>query len=153
MGPEAKLKELGYELTLVEYGDAALVPWVRIDNMLYMSGRTPDRSGKQWRGQVGKEYTTAEAREAAREVAWSQLCAAKTALGDLSKIKRVVKVLGMVNGVPGYAEQPQVINGFSDLLVEVFGEAGRHARSAVGMSGLPGNVPVEVEVIFEIDEP
>ena len=86
-----------------------------------------------------------------REVAVSQLCAAKSALGELSRIKRVVKVLGMVNCVAGFAEQPQVINGFSELLVEVFGENGRHARSAVGMAGLPGNVPVEVEVIFEIE--
>lgn len=151
MTPEEKLRELGYELTPIEVGDGALIPWVRVDNLLYLSGRTPDRSGKRWHGQVGKDYTTAEAKEAARECAWSQLCAAKSALGELSRIKRVVKVLGMVNCVPGYSEQPQVINGFSELLVEVFGEAGRHARSAVGMAGLPGNAPVEVEVIFEVE--
>ena len=90
--------------------------------------------------------------KAAREVAWSQLCAAKSALGELGRIKRVVKVLGMVNSAPGFGDQPKVINGFSELLVEVFGEAGRHARSAVGMAGLPGNVPVEVEVIFQVGE-
>lgn len=151
MTPEEKIEELGLELTPVQVGSAALIPWVRVGNLLFMSGRTPGSSGKQWNGQVGKEYTTAEAKEAAREVALGQLCAAKSALGELSRIKRVVKVLGMVNCVPGYGEQPQVINGFSDLLVEVFGEAGRHARSAVGMAGLPGNVPVEVEVIFEVE--
>ena len=148
MTPEAKLQSLGYELTPIPVGNAALIPWVQTGNLLYMSGRTPS---SKWNGQCGKEYTAAEAKEAAREVAVSQLCAAKSALGELSRIKRVVKVLGMVNCVPGFAEQPAVINGFSELLVEVFGENGRHARSAVGMAGLPGNVPVEVEVIFEVE--
>ena len=152
MTPEEKLKELGYELKPIEVGDAPLVPWVRTGNLLYLSGRTPGMSGKQWSGQVGKEYTAEEAKEAARDVAFGQLCVAKTALGDLGKIRRVVKVLGMVNCISGYGEQPQVINGFSELLVEVFGERGRHARSAVGMAGLPGNVPVEVEVIFEVED-
>ena len=148
MTPEEKLQSLGYELTPIPVGNAALIPWVQTGNLLYMSGRTPS---SKWNGQCGKEYTAAEAKEAAREVAVSQLCAAKSALGELSRIKRVVKVLGMVNCVPGFAEQPAVINGFSELLVEVFGENGRHARSAVGMAGLPGNVPVEVEVIFEVE--
>lgn len=147
MTPEEKLKELGYELEPVEVGNAPLVPWVRTGNLLYLSGRTP----RGWQGQVGKDYTAAEAEQAAREVAVGQLAVAKAALGDLGKIKRVVKVLGMVNCVPGYSEQPQVINGFSELLVEVFGETGRHARSAVGMAGLPGNAPCEVEVIFEVE--
>ena len=129
MTPEEKMAELGLELKPVAIGSAALIPWV----------------------QVGSDYSIAEGKEAAREVAWSQLCAAKSALGELSRIKRVVKVLGMVNSAPGFADQPQVVNGFSELLVEVFGENGRHARSAVGMAGLPGNVPVEVEVIFEIE--
>ena len=121
---------------------------VRTGNLLYLSGKTP---GGAWKGQVGKEYTTQEAYQAAREVAVAQLATAKAALGDLSKVTRVVKVLGMVNCVSGFAEQPRVIDGFSELLVEVFGENGRHARSAVGMAGLPGNAPVEVEVIFEVE--
>jgi enamine deaminase RidA (YjgF/YER057c/UK114 family) len=147
MTPEEKLKELGYELEPIQVGAAPLIPWVRTGNLLYLSGRTP----RGWQGQVGKDYTAEEAKRAAREVAVGQLAVAKAALGDLGKIKRVVKVLGMVNCVPGYSEQPQVINGFSELLVEVFGEAGRHARSAVGMAGLPGNAPCEVEVIFEVE--
>lgn len=151
MSPEEKMAELGLEIKEVAVGSGALIPWVQVGNLLYMSGRTPDRTGKGWNGQVGKEYSVAEGKEAAREVAWSQLCAARSALGDLGRIKRVVKVLGMVNSAPGFADQPQVINGFSELLVEVFGERGRHARSAVGMAGLPGNVPVEVEVIFEVE--
>ena len=148
MTPEEKLQQLGYQLSPVAVGDRPLIPWVRTGNLLYLSGKTP---GSAWKGQVGKEYTTQEAYQAAREVAVAQLATAKTALGDLGKIKRVVKVLGMVNCVSGYAEQPRVIDGFSELLVEVFGEAGRHARSAVGMAGLPGNAPVEVEVIFEVE--
>ncbi len=148
MTPEEKLQQLGYQLPPVEVGNRPLIPWVRTGNLLYLSGRTP---GGNWKGQVGKEYTTEQAYQAAREVAVGQLAAVKSALGDLGKVKRVVKVLGMVNCVSGYAEQPQVINGFSDLLVEVFGEAGRHARSAVGMAGLPGNSPLEVEVIFEVE--
>ncbi len=151
MSPEEKLKQLGYQLSPIEVGNRPLIPWVRTGNLLFLSGRTPGYLGKAWKGQLGKEYTTQEGYEAARDCAVGQLAVVKTALGDLSKVKRVVKVLGMVNCVAGFAEQPQVINGFSDLLVEVFGEAGRHARSAVGMAGLPGNAPVEVEVIFEVE--
>ena len=152
MTPEEKMQELGLELKPVAIGNAALIPWVQVGNLLYMSGRTPDRTGKKWSGQLGKEYTVEEGYEAAREVAWSQLCAAKSALGELSRIKKVVKALGMVNGVPGFPDSPRVINGFSELFVEVFGpEIGRHARSAVTMAGLPGNTPVEVEVIFEVE--
>ena len=151
MTPEQKMAELGLEYREVPLGNGALIPWVQIGDLLYLSGRTPDRTGKAWNGQVGKEYTAEEGYEAAREVAWSQLCAAKSALGELSRIKRVVKVLGMVNSAPGFGDQPKVINGFSELLVAVLGESGRHARSAVGMAGLPGNVPVEVEVIFQVE--
>ncbi len=151
MTPEEKMAELGLELQPVAIPTTGLLPWVQVGNLLYLSGSTPGRSGKKWNGQLGKEYTTAEGKEAAREVAWNQLCVAKSALGELSRIKRAIKVLGMVNSAPGFAEQPQVINGFSELLVEVFGENGRHARSAVGMAGLPGNAPVEVEVIFEVE--
>lgn len=149
MTREERLSELGFELPVIEVGDRPLIPWVQVGNLLYTSGRTPDSTHKT--GQVGSEVTTEEAYQAARAIAAGQLAVAKTALGELSRIKRVVKVLGMVNSAPGYGDQPLVINGFSDLLVEVLGEAGRHARSAVGMAGLPGNVSVEIEVIFEID--
>jgi enamine deaminase RidA (YjgF/YER057c/UK114 family) len=147
MTPEEKLQQLGIELSPVELGNAPLIPWVHTDKYLYLSGATPPTAKK---GQVGSDVTTEEAYEAARECAIRQLSVAKSALGDLSKIKRVVKVLGMVNSAPGYSDQPKVINGFSELLVEVFGEEGRHARSAVGMAGLPGNACVEVEIIFEV---
>jgi enamine deaminase RidA (YjgF/YER057c/UK114 family) len=150
MTPEAKLKELGYELPTIEIGDRPLIPWVRTGNLLYTSGRTPDAEHKT--GQVGSDVTVEEAYQAARSIAVGQLAVAKTALGDLGRIRKVVKVLGMVNSAPGFDRQPAVVNGFSDLLVEVLGpEIGRHARSAVGMAGLPGNVSVEIEVIFEVD--
>lgn len=145
---ESKLKELGIDLVPVEVGTAALIPWVRVGNLLFCSGRTPAAGHRT--GQVGSEVTVEEAYEAAKSCAVGQLSVAKAALGDLSRVKRVVKVLGMVNSAPGFGDQPKVINGFSDLLVNVFGEQGRHARSAVGMAGLPGNASVEVEVIFEI---
>ena len=148
MNPEQKLKELGIELDDVQVGDRPLIPWVQTGNLLYCSGKTPANAPK---GQVGKQLSTEEGYQAARDCAIGQLAVAKAALGDLNRVKRVVKVLGMVNAVPEFGEQPQVINGFSDLMVEVFGENGRHARSAVGMGSLPGNHPVEVEVIFEVE--
>lgn len=148
MSVESRLKEMGIELVDVQIGTAALIPWVQVGNLLFCSGRTPASGHKT--GQVGSDVTVEEAYEAAKSCAIGQLSVAKAALGDLSRVKRVVKVLGMVNSAPGFGDQPRVINGFSDLLVSVFGEEGRHARSAVGMAGLPGNASVEVEVIFEV---
>ena len=150
MTPEKRLRELGFDLPEIEVGDRPLIPWVRTGNLLYLSGRTP--GGEHKTGQVGSDVTVEEAYAAARSIAAGQLAVAKTALGDLGKIRRVVKVLGLVNSAPGFGNQPKVVNGFSDLLVEVLGDAGRHARSAVGVAGLPGNVSVEVEVIFEVAE-
>jgi enamine deaminase RidA (YjgF/YER057c/UK114 family) len=101
---------------------------------------------------VGKEVTPEEGYQAARQAGINSLARARAAIGSLDRVKRVVKVVGMVNSVEGFGDQPKVVNGVSDLLVEVFGEAvGRHARSAVGMAGLPGNSPVEVELILEVD--
>ena len=151
MSAEAKLKELGIELREVPTGDRPLVPSVLTGNLLFLSGNGPNWGGKTWNGQVGKDYTAEEGYEAARCVALNLLSATRTALGSLDKVKRVVKVLGMVNSAPGFSGQPQVINGCSDLLVEVFGPNGRHARSAVGMAGLPGNIPVEIEMILEVE--
>jgi enamine deaminase RidA (YjgF/YER057c/UK114 family) len=151
MTPEDKLLTLGFELKTVERGSRPLVPWVRSGNMLYLSGSGPNWGGKTWQGQLGKEYTTPEGYEAARGCALNLLSAAKSALGDLSRVRQVVKVLGMVNCVPGWTEQPQVIHGCSDLLMELFGERGQHTRSAVGMAGLPGGIPVEIEMILEVE--
>ncbi|MBX6771773.1 MAG: RidA family protein [Chloroflexi bacterium] len=151
MTPEEKLRAKGIELITVERGDRPLVPWVRTGNLLFLSGAGPNWGGTVWRGQLGKEYTTQQGYEAARGCALNLLSAAKTALGELSRVRQVVKVLGMVNSAPGFSEQPQVVNGCSDLLVELFGEQGRHARSAVGMAGLPGGIPVEIEMILEVE--
>jgi enamine deaminase RidA (YjgF/YER057c/UK114 family) len=151
LSAEAKLRELGLQLKEVPTGDRPLIPTVLAGNMLYTSGSGPSFSGKKWSGQLGTDYTVEEGYEAARECALQLLSAARTALGSLDRVRRVVKVLGMVNSAPGFSQQPQVIHGCSDLLVQVFGENGRHARSAVGMAGLPGNIPVEIEIIFEVE--
>src|SRR5690349_151480 len=114
--PEEKLRSLGYELKTVERGNRPLVPTVRTGNLIYLSGVGPSWNGRNWNGQLGKEYSTAEGYEAAKGCALNLLSALKTEIGDLSKVRQVVKLLGMVNSVSGFAEQPQVINGCSDLL-------------------------------------
>ncbi len=151
MTPEEKLATKGIDLIKVKRGDRPLIPWVRTGNLLFLSGASPNWDGKSWKGQLGKEYTTQEGYEAARGCALNLLSAAKAAIGDLSHVRQVVKLLGMVNCVSGWTEQPQVINGCSDLLVELFGPSGQHARSAVGFAGLPGGIPVEIEMILEVD--
>jgi enamine deaminase RidA (YjgF/YER057c/UK114 family) len=151
LSAEAKLRELGIQLKDVQVGDRPLIPWVLTGNLLYTSGSGPSFSGKKWSGQLGTDYTAEEGYEAARDTALQLLSIVRTALGSLDRVRRVVKVLGMVNSAPGFSQQPQVINGCSELLVQLFGENGRHARSAVGMAGLPGNIPVEIEIIFEVE--
>jgi enamine deaminase RidA (YjgF/YER057c/UK114 family) len=149
-GPEARLKELDITLPAPRTPIANFVGAVRVGNLLFVSGTT---AGPEWKltGKVGKDLTVEQGYQAARQVAINQLTVIKAALGSLDRVKRIVKVLGMVNSADGFGDQPKVMNGFSDLMVEVFGEAGRHARSAVGMAGLPGNQPVEVELIVEVE--
>lgn len=151
MSPEEMLREKGFELKTMERGTRPLVPWVKSGNLLYLSGQGPNWGGKVWQGQLGKEYSTAEGYQAALGCTLNLLSAARSAIGDLGKVRQVVKVLGMVNCVPGWTEQPQVIHGCSDLLMELYGERGQHARSAVGMAGLPGGIPVEIELILEVE--
>lgn len=150
---EKKLEEMGIKLPEVEPSTTApLIPGVKVGNLLFCSGAGPlPVSGKQWHGKAGREYSTEEAYEAAKWCAVSLLASAKSVIGDLDRIKRVVKLLGMVNVTEEFEATPQVIHGASDLFVELFGEMGRHARSAVGMASLPGGIPVEVEAIFEIE--
>ena len=151
MTPEEKLKELGIELAKPSTFHPAMAPGVITGNLLYLSGATPpNRNGTPWNGRVGETYSVAEGYQAARECAIQQLSMAKGVLGELSRIKRVVKVLGMVNCVPGFTDSPAVMHGFSELMHSVLGEAGIHARSAIGVQALPANVPIEVETIFEI---
>jgi enamine deaminase RidA (YjgF/YER057c/UK114 family) len=151
VGPEARLKQLNITLPAPTAPIANFVGTVQVGNLLFVSGAT---AGPDWqlKGKVGKDLTVEQGYQAARQVGLNQLTNIKTALGSLNRVKRIVKVLGMVNSADGFGDQPKVVNGFSDLMVEVFGEAvGKHARSAVGMAGLPGNQPVEVELIVEVE--
>jgi enamine deaminase RidA (YjgF/YER057c/UK114 family) len=151
MTPEEKLKEMGIELAEAKSFHPAMAVGVITGNLLYLSGATPPaKDGKVWQGRVGETYTVEEGYQAARECAIQQLAMAKSMLGDLSRINRVVKVLGMVNCPPGFGDTPKVMHGFSEFMYEVFGDKGVHARSAVGLAALPSDAPVEVETIFEI---
>ena len=150
MTPEEKLKSLGLELPKVPTPVANYVPFKVDGRTIYLSGQGPRRpDGSLITGRVGEEVSLEKAYECARLTGLGLLAAAKLAAGDLSKVE-VLKVLGMVNAVPGFVDQPKVINGCSDLFVEILGDRGRHARSAVGMGGLPSNMPVEIEAIMRI---
>jgi len=152
MGAEARIKELGITLPSPPKPMGNYVPGVRVGNLLFLSGHGPIRieNNPSARGKVGRDMSTEDAYRVAREVGLNLLGSARSILGSLDRVKRVVKVLGMVNAVESFGEQPKVINGFSDLMVEVFGENGRHARSAVGMGSLPAGIPVEIEMILEV---
>jgi enamine deaminase RidA (YjgF/YER057c/UK114 family) len=152
MGVEAKLKELGLELPPTPRPAANYVGAVRTGNLLFISGHGPTKDGDfTYLGKVGKDLSVEAGYEAARLVALNCLASAKSALGDLDRITRVVKVLGMVNCTEDFGDQPKVINGASDLLVQLFGDSSRHARSAVGMQALPFGIAVEIEMIFEVE--
>ena len=152
MGADARLKELGITLPEPAKPIANYIPSVRVGNLLFLAGHGPLRDGKATaRGKLGKDLSVEDGYKVAREVGLNLLASARAALGSLDKVKRVVKVLGMVGSADGFTDQPKVLNGFSDLMVEVFGENGRHARSAVGMAELPMGIPVEVEMILEVE--
>lgn len=148
MTVDQRLAELGIELPTPVNPIATYVRYVRTGNLLFISGTGPSESAKK--GKVDADLTVDEAYAVAREVGLQILATAKDALGDLDRVKRVVKLLGMVNSSPDFDRQPQVINGCSDLLVEVLGEAGRHSRSAVGMGALPNRIAVEIECTLEV---
>jgi len=152
MGAEARLKELGLTLPEQPKPVANYVPSVRVGNLLFVSGHGPYSDGKiKTAGKVGQDLTVDEGYQVARNVTMNCLASIRAALGDLDKVKRFVKLLGMVNCTEDFKEQPKVINGCSDLLVELFGGAGKHARSAVGMQALPFAIPVEIEMIVEVE--
>lgn len=149
--PEARLAELGITLPAPPSPVANYVNGVRTGSLIFLAGKGPRRpDGTELRGKLGAGVSIEEGYEGARLTAINQLAVLKEMLGDLSRVVRVVKVLGMVNSAPDFEEQPAVINGFSDLIVEVFGERGRHARAAVGMASLPRGQAVEIEMVVEV---
>lgn len=152
MTPEERLKEMGLELPARREPAFNYVGCVRTGNLIFVSGHGPGLvSSVPWKGKVGRDLTVEEGYQAARQVVLHLLSTLKSEIGELSRVRRVVKLLGMVNSDPDFGEHPLVINGASDLLVELFGERGRHARSAVGMGSLPFGIPVEIEMIVEVE--
>lgn len=145
--PEEKIKQLGLTIPEVSQPIANYVKWKQVGNLLYLAG-----SGPKIYGKVGADLSVEQGYQAARDTGMEIIAVLKAATGDLSRIKQFVKVLGMVNATPEFTAQPSVINGFSDLMVEIFGEKGKHARSAVGVGSLPNNMAVEIEVIVELEE-
>lgn len=151
MSADARIAELNLELPPPPPPGGVYKPVVVVGNMAYVSGHGPLLpDGTMIRGKVGADLNEEQAHEAARQVGLAILATVKANLGSLDRVVRTVKSLGMVNAVPEFQNHPQVINGYSNLLKDVFGENGVGARSAVGMGSLPGNIPVEIEVIFEI---
>ena len=150
--PEENLKAKGIELPVLPKPVANYVNAVRTGNLIYLSGKGPLRKdGTYITGKSGKDISIEQGYDAARLTAIIQIAVLKEMIGDLSKVKRIVKVLGMVNSSPDFYDQPKVINGFSDLIVDIFGEKGKHARSAIGVASLPMNIAVEVEMIVEVE--
>ncbi|MCA9082582.1 MAG: RidA family protein [Planctomycetaceae bacterium] len=151
MSIEARIQELGLILPAAPAAAGTYSPVVIVGNLAYVSGQGPVGADGRWlTGRVGSDLTEEQGIEAARTVGLTMLATMKAQLGSLDRVKRIVKVLGMVNCTAEFKNQPKVVNGFSDLMVEIWGENGRAARSAVGMGSLPGNIPVEVEAIVEL---
>lgn len=147
------MKELGVELFVPGRPIANYVKAVRTGNLLFLAGHGPTKAdGTNMQGKLGKDMTVEQGYMAARQTAISLLSTLKAELGDLNKVKRIVKVTGWVNCEPDFGDQPKVINGCSDLLVSVFGAKGMHARAALGANALPMGMPVEVEIIVELEE-
>jgi enamine deaminase RidA (YjgF/YER057c/UK114 family) len=149
--PEQKLEEMGITLPEMEAPIANYLKYRQVDNLIFLAGHGPC-GGEFKSGKLGRDLTIEEGYEAARLTCICMLATLKTAIGDLDRVKQVVRVTGMVNSMPDFTDQPKVVNGFSDLLSEVFGERGKHARAAVGMASLPSNIPVEVTMIVELKE-
>ena len=148
----ARLKDLGITLPTPALPQASYLPWVRTGALLFISGQiTIGAKGLEYVGTVGDDINLEDAKRAARLAGLNVIAQAAAALdGDLDRVRRVVKVTGFVNAAPGFTQHPEIVNGASDLFVEIFGEAGRHARAAVGASSLPRNVAVEIEAVFEV---
>jgi len=154
MSIEAKIKELGIVLPNSPAPVANYLPVVRTGNLIYLSGmgQPPSLDGKEFLGKLGKDLSIEEGYQAARLTGINILARLQGYLSDLEKVSRIVKVLSMVNASPDFFDPPAVTNGCSDLLVEVFGDKGKHARSAIGVASLPNNWPIEIEIIAEISD-
>lgn len=150
--PEARLKDLGLTLPTPAAPVANYVRAVRTGNLVFLAGTGECSAEGRLTGKVGRDRTVDEGYASARRVGLCLLASLKAEIGDLRKVKRIVKVLGMVNSAEDFTDQPRVINGFSDLMVAVFGDRGRHARSAVGMQALPMNISVEIEMVVEVED-
>ena len=150
MSANDKLKQLGITLPPVATPAAAYVPFVQTGNLIFISGHIAKKDGKPWVGQLGKTMQTEEAKQAARAIAVDLMGTLQAAVGDLNKVKRIVKVMSLVNSSPDFTEQHLVTNGCSELLGEVFGDKGKHARSAFGVAQIPLGACVEIELIAEI---
>ena len=150
MSVDDKLKELGITLPPVGTPAAAYVPYVRTGNLVFLSGHIAKKDGKPWVGQLGLTMNTEEGKAAARAITIDLLGTLQAAVGDLSKVKRIVKVMSLVNSTPTFTEQHLVTNGCSELLGEIFGDAGKHARSAFGVAQIPLGACVEIELIAEL---
>lgn len=151
MSIQQKLQQMGIVLPPVSVPAAAYVPFVRTGNLVFISGHIARQDGKVWVGQLGKNISTEEGKAAARAIAIDLLGTLQAATGDLNKVKRIVKVMSLVNSTPDFTEQHLVTNGCSELLGEVFGEAGKHARSAFGVAQIPMGACVEIELIAEVE--
>ena len=149
--PADQLKALGISLPPVSTPAAAYVPYARTGNVLFLSGHIARQDGKPWVGQLGKNLSTEQGQQAARAVAIDLMGTLQAALGDLGKVRRIVKVMSLVNSTPDFTEQHLVTNGCSELLGQVFGSAGQHARSAFGVAQIPLGACVEIELIAEVD--
>lgn len=150
---EQKLKDLKIELLKPSTPMGSYVKAVRTGNLIFLSGHGPTKTdGSLMVGKVGKDVTVEQAQQAARQAGIGLLSTLKAEIGDLNKVNRVVKVLGMVNCTDEFMDQPKVMNGFSDLMISIFGDKGRHARSSVGMNALPSNMVIEIEMVVEVSE-
>jgi len=147
---EAKLKEMGLELPKIPEPIANYVPAARTGNLLFLSGHGPEKTIPN--GKVGKELTLEQGYEAAKNTALCLVSTIKNSIGDLDKVKRIVKLTGFVNCSEDFKDQPKVVNGASDFFVALFGDKGKHARAAIGMYQLPGGIPVEIEIIVEVED-
>ena len=146
---EQALERMGLRLPEAVASVASFIPAVQVDRLLFVSGNTGARL-YEFRGKVGRDVTLDQANEAAKFAILAGLASVKLALGDLDKVERIVKLLGFVNAPEGFTDSPRVINGASDLLVQLYGDKGQHARSAIGVAALPGDAPVEVEMVLQV---